>query len=510
METLTAVNPATGKTISEVTSTPIEAAASMMERSRQAFPAWRTLSVAERLVYFKKLRLKMLEELDHCVDVIAEDAGKPKVEAITAEIFTTAEAMRHLEKHAEPFLRGKKVKTPLALLGKKSYISYEPRGTVLVISPWNYPFSLAMIPVLSALVSGNCVILKPSEVTPLIGRLMETLFEKAGFPPGTVQIALGKGDLGAKLIEEHPDYILFTGSAKTGKIIQKAAAERLIPTTLELSGKDPMIIYQDANLERAAKAALWGSLTNSGQMCMSIERIYAERPVYMKFMNLLKQEAEKLVHDGSEDSDLGYMTFEPQMAIVKEHVRDALEKGAVMEWGSFPEEWPEQENYKLSPVILTNVNQQMKIMQEETFGPVICVLSFDGEEEAVRLANDSPYGLNASIFTRDLAKGKRTAARLDTGAVCINEIIVSFANPHLPFGGVKESGMGRYHGEAGIEIFTEPKAILIDSGWKKTEVNWFPYKGKYPLFNDMIQSYYGKRVNWFGFFGAFLKLLKKS
>lgn len=294
MGTLTAVNPATGETISEMEATPLESAGSIMADARLAFRSWKNLSVSQRVSYFKALRLTMLDSLDHCVDVIAKDAGKPKVEVITAEILTTAESIKHLEKHAEKLLKTKRVKTPITLLGKRFYISYEPRGTVLVISPWNYPFSLAMIPVLSALVSGNCVILKPSEVTPMIGRLMESLFLKAGFPSGTVQVAHGKGDLGAKLIEEKPDYILFTGSAKTGKIIQRAAAQLLIPTTLELSGKDPMIVYEDANLERAAKGALWGALTNSGQVCMSIERIYVEANVYRKFMKLLKSEAEKL------------------------------------------------------------------------------------------------------------------------------------------------------------------------------------------------------------------------
>lgn len=204
------------------------------------------------------------------------------------------------------------------------------------------------------------------------------------------------------------------------------------------------------------------------------------------------------------------MTFEPQVEIVKEHVKDAVDNGAVLEMGSLPEKWPKEKNFKLEPLILSNLTQQMKVMQEETFGPVICVLPFEGEEEAIRLANDSPYGLNASIFTRDLRKAKRTADRLESGAVCINEVIISFANPYLPFGGVKGSGMGRYHGDIGIEIFTEPKAVLVDHGWKKAEVNWFPYRGKFPLFYDLILAYYGKRKNWMRFLGSFLKLLKKS
>ncbi|EIT84770.1 aldehyde dehydrogenase [Fictibacillus macauensis ZFHKF-1] len=510
MGTLMAINPATGKVIDEVEETSLEMVPEMMAQAREAFEGWKTLPIRERLHYFKRLRLLLVQELDHCVEIIASDAGKPKVEAITAELLTTVESLRHLEKHGEDVLRTKKVKTPLALLGKKSYIVHEPKGTVLIISPWNYPFSLAVIPMLSALVSGNCVILKPSEITPMIGKLIQSLFAKAGFPDGTVQVAHGSGELGARLVAASPNYILFTGSIKTGKKIQKAAAEQLIGTTLELSGKDPMIVFDDAHLERAAKGAVWGALTNSGQVCMSVERIYVQQSVYAPFIELLKKELNTLRQEISDDTDLGVMTFAPQVAIVKEHLRDAMEKGAIQEVGSYDESWHENDSFRLEPVLLTNVTEDMKIMSEETFGPVLCVVPFSSEDEAVRCANDSEFGLNASVFSKDIEKAKRVAARLETGAVCINDVVVSFANPHLPFGGVKNSGLGRYHGRAGIELFTEPKAILLDEGKKATEVNWYPYAGKYPYFKQLITAYYGKRIQWPSFLAAYRKLLKKS
>jgi acyl-CoA reductase-like NAD-dependent aldehyde dehydrogenase len=507
---LSAKQAAAGNTVQDAAGTPLASVPDMMRQAQRAFDTWRRLAVAERLRYLTALRLELLEALDECVDVIAEDTGKPKTEAVTAEVLVVAEAIAYLERHAERILKTRKVKTPLTLIGKTSYIAHEPRGVMLVISPWNFPFMLAAVPALSALAAGNSVIIKPSEVTPKVGKWMEAWFQKAGFPVGTVQVAHGAGDLGAKLIEAHPDYIFFTGSTKTGKIIQEAAARQLIPTTLELGGKDPMIIFQDAHLERAAKGALWGALTNSGQVCVSAERIYVERPAYERFVALLKEQVRLLKQDDSDDADLGSMTFAPQIDIVKDHVHDAVSKGAVVAYGRFPDERKGETGLKLGPLILTDVTHDMKVMREETFGPVICVMPFDGEEEAVRLANDTRYGLSASVWTRDAKKARRIAAALACGSVVVNDTIVSIASPYLPFGGIKESGIGSYHGEAGLRAFTYPKAILVDRGRKKSEVNWFPYAGKYPLFLDLVQAYYGKRKQWRRFVRAYLRLLKKS
>lgn len=508
MEALKAINPATGDKLAEIERTPPEQVPVLMDRSREAFAEWKQKTVAERLSWLRALRLAIVDELDECIDVISQDTGKPKVEAITADLLTTLDALKHIEEHAEHTLRTKKVKTTLLLLGKTSYVSYRPRGVVLAITPWNYPFFLSVVPVASALAGGNTVILKPSEVTPLVGRLMERMFAKAGLPEGVVQVAHGAGDVGAKLVEAGPDYIFFTGSVRTGKVIQQEAAKRLIPTTLELGGKDPFIVFRDANVKRAVNGALWGGFTNSGQMCMGTERIYVERPVYDEFVTMLKEKAESLRQADDDDTDLGSMTFDRQIDIVKDHVKDATKQGANLVTGLAPDDWPE--GFRIKPMIVTDADRAMKLNREETFGPVVTVLPFDDEKEAIRLANDTSYGLSASVWSRDIEKAKRVADQLDAGSVCLNEIVSFVANPHLPFGGVKESGIGRYHGEIGMQTFCHEQSIFIDRGRKTSEVNWFPYSGKLPLFRTMIRDYFGKKKNWPRFLKAYLKLLQKS
>ena len=383
-----------------------------------------------------------------------------------------------------------------------------PRGVVLVISPWNYPMQLAMVPMLSALASGNTVILKPSEVTPLVGKCIEDLFIKAGFPEGVVQVAHGGKEVGAAFTTSKPDYIFFTGSVRTGKTIQQVAANDLIPTTLELGGKDPMIVFADAHLERAAKGAAWAAFTNSGQVCMSAERLYVEKTIYPEFLSLLKKEIRFLKQGTDEDADVGSMTFPAQIQIVKDQLEDAMSNGAKLVTGQSPEEW---ENGMFLPLtVVTNVNHEMKIIQEESFGPLLPVIPFESEEEVIRLANDTVYGLNASVWTKDKEKARRVASKLISGAVVINDAIISFANHGLPFGGAKQSGIGRYHGDAGLRIFCHEKAIVEDNGRKKSEIHWYPYREKFPLFLQLFKSYFRKNRDWAKFTKYYLRILKKN
>ncbi|NLL88301.1 MAG: aldehyde dehydrogenase family protein [Firmicutes bacterium] len=458
-----------------------------------SFHIWKHSSFQDRILYMRKMRSLIVAHLDQLIDIICADTGKVPVEAVTADLLTVVDYLKHVEKHGVKALRPQKVPTPLTLFGRRSCIEYQPRGVVLVISPWNYPFQLSLVPVIAAVFAGNSVILKPSEVTPKVGAAIKRLIELCEFPPGVVQVALGGKDLGAELVKGGPDYIFFTGSVRTGKTIQQEAAKRLIPTTLELGGKDPMIVCADANLKRAAKGAVWGAFTNMGQVCMSVERLYVERSVHDQFVTLLVAEVEKLTQGSGSDHDLGAMTWPGQVEIVKEHVNDALTRGAKLLTGLPPDKWDLSKGLFIPLMVLVDVTPEMKIMQEETFGPVLPVMPFEDIDEAVRLANGTSFGLNASVWSSDLKKARRIARELVSGNVVINDVIISVANPHLPFGGVKESGIGRYHGEVGLQTFCHQRAVVVSRGRRKSELNWYPYRGKLALFKKMVKLLYGRK-----------------
>jgi acyl-CoA reductase-like NAD-dependent aldehyde dehydrogenase len=505
---MSVVAPATGKVIAEIEETLVHEVPFFYQKARESFGHWSGLAISERTRYLRNLKQLMVDEMDQIAKIISDDTGKVLTESIVADIMPTLDAIDHIIRHAEKVLSRKKVKTPLLLIGKKSFIEYMPRGVVLVISPWNYPLQLAMVPMISALAGGNSVILKPSEVTPLVGKCIEDLFRRSGFPDGTVQVAHGGKEVGAAFTAGKPDYIFFTGSVRTGKIIQQQAAKDLIPTTLELGGKDPMIVFEDANLDRAVKAAAWGAFTNSGQVCMSAERLYVQSSIYGEFLEKLKKEVNSLQQGTDLDSDIGSMTFPGQKEVVKAQLDEAIERGAKLETGLKPSDW--KGDMFLPLTVITEVKQDMKIIQEESFGPLLPVVPFDTEVEAINYANGTVFGLNASVWSSDKAKARRVASRLVSGAVVINDVIITVANHGLPFGGTKESGIGRYHSEAGLRIFCHEKAIMEDMGFMKSEIQWYPYKGKYPLFLKLFQSYFAEKRDWLNFAKNYIALLKRN
>ncbi len=501
--------PATGELIMQYEEMPASLASEIMNNSKRAFPSWSQINLDERLRYLKQLRHTIVNRLDEIAELISKDTGKVKTDALIADIMPTLDAIQHIEKHAKKALKPQKVSTPFLLMGHKSSVHYMPRGSVLVISPWNYPFLLAMVPIVSALAGGNTVVLKPSEVTPAVGKLIETLFKEAGFPDQVFQVAHGGKELGASLTKQKPDYIFFTGSVATGRIIQEIAARDLIPTTLELGGKDPMIVFNDADYKRAAQGAVWGAFTNSGQVCMSVERLIIQKDALEPFLQELLPIVNQLKQGIEKESDLGSMTSIQQISIVRDHVEDALLKGATLLTGDHPSEWNENSMF-IKPMVLTNVSEDMLVMQEETFGPVLPILTVDTEEEAIRAANDSNYGLNASVWTTNKEKGRWAAKRLLSGAVLINDVLITVANNNLPFGGVKESGIGRYHGDQGLRIFCHEKAVMEDMGFKKSEIQWYPYKGKYEPFQALLTAYFGKKKSMTKVMKEYLKLIKLS
>jgi aldehyde dehydrogenase (NAD+) len=464
--------------------------ARLYDRAGKAAPILRKMSVQERLAFVSALKGVILGRQEWIVSEIQRATSKSRSDALISEIFSVLDHLEYLEKHAARALSDRKAPTPKALMGKKSSVWFEPLGPVLVISPWNYPFYQAIDPCTSAFVCGNPVIYKPSEHTPLTG-VVETLLGEAGFSPSWIQVAYGDGALGSDLVEGRPRKIFFTGSTRTGRKILEQASKHLIPVELELGGKDPMIVFEDANLTRAAAGALWGALTNTGQSCTSIERVYVQERIFDAFRDELLRQAsrvrQKVDQDGS--ADIGAMTTETQIRIVADHLEDALARGARLLTG---QSW-DRTSSLIPPLVLENVTPEMKIVREETFGPVIPLMPFRDEEEAVRLANDSEFGLSASVWSRDLRRAQRVARAIETGNVSINNVMLTEGNHALPFGGTKNSGFGRYKGEFGLSSFSNIKSVILDKDSKKIEANWYPYTPeKYGLFSRLTEATYSR------------------
>jgi len=487
-------------------------AAEAMARTRGGNAALERTPVAERLRYLAALRGAILRRREEIVERVQRDTGKSRSDALISEIFGVLDNLAYLESHGAKILADRKQHTPIALMGKGSQTWYEPLGTILIISPWNYPFYQAIVPIACALAAGNTVVYKPSEHTPLEG-LIEDLLADAQIPPNWVQVVYGDGSVGAALVAEKPDKIFFTGSTRTGRRILAQAAEHLIPVELELGGKDAMIVFADANLTRAAAGAAWGALTTTGQSCTSVERVYVERPIYDAFRAELVRQVQLLVQrvDTDGDADLGAMTTDFQVKIVADQVAAAKAHGAHFLTGA---EW-DGTNRLIPPMVVDGVNDDLAITKDETFGPLIPLLPFDTESDVVARANDSIYGLTASVWSKDLPRAKRVARALNVGGVSINNVMATEANPALPFGGVKQSGFGRYKGEHGLHAFCNIKSVLIDKDSAKIEANWYPYTiEKYRLFNALIDALFAnhglKRLVTFALAGMKLEGYSKK
>ena len=457
-----------------------------VRRARQAFPKWRDLSLDERMGYLERVRDIIRRDGERYAQIISEDTGKPLVDSLLTELMSIPLFIDYYEKEAPKAFKRRRLMPQLMFPGKASYIEYFPKGVIGVISPWNFPFQLAVIPVISAILGGNTVVLKPSEVTPMTGELIRELFEDAGFPPGVVEVVQGDGSTGAALVDADIDMVFFTGSVQTGRKVMKAAAEKPIPVELELGGKDAMIVCEDANLQRAARAAVWGGFINCGQMCISVERLFVVEPVYDEFVELVKEEVRNLRVGGpDEGADMGPLTFEGQIDTVEHHIEDAKQHGANIAVGGSRKEGPGQ---FFEPTLILDVTTDMEVYREETFGPVLPVIKVADEEEAIRKTNDHKYGLTGSVWTGDKKKGMELASRMESGQVSVNDLVQSVGNPALPFGGVKKSGFGRYHGHEGLYSFMNQKAIMASPDLLDVEPVWFPYASKYPTVLDTFQK----------------------
>lgn len=476
-QTIQVRNPATTEKITELAIASPAEVAEAVGRAREVQSIWRTRSFAERGALFYRFRDLLIDEQERLADVLCSESGKPRAEVYGNELFYLCDAIGFWAKNAAKFLRTEKVRPHLWMLKTKKVIStYHPLGVVGIISPWNFPLVLSVGDAIPALMAGNAVVIKPSELTPLTALFAVELAAKAGFPENLFQVVIGAAATGAALIDQ-VDMIAFTGSVEVGKEVMRRAADRLIPVSLELGGKDPMIVLRDADLERAANACVWGGLMNSGQVCTSIERIYVEEPVYQAFVDKIVQKVQSLRQGPShEEIELGSMTSEAQFHKVSTQVREALAQGAKALTGGRAN--PKLSGFYFEPTVLVDVNHDMAVLRDETFGPVLPIIKVRDAEEALRLANDSRYGLDACIFTRDKEKARRIADRLVTGSVCINDGLVNYIIPDTPMGGVKESGFSRRHGAEGIRKYCYQKSIVIDRFGQKSEFPWFPASEK--------------------------------
>lgn len=473
---IVSVNPATGRENGRVPLMNAADVAAAVKRARQAQEAWSRLSFRERARFVLRAREIVLAQVDEIAALVSRETGKPHAEATSMEIVPTLDLMHYFARNTERVLRRQKIGIgQYGLMGRSSYIVYKPFGVVGIISPWNFPWATPLDEVVMALMAGNAVVLKPSELTPLTALKIGEVFREARLPEGLLEIVTGDGSTGAALVDAGVDKIMFTGSVATGKRVAEMAARHLTPVVLELGGKDPMIVLEDANLANAARAAVWGGFCNAGQACASIERLYVHESIAKEFTELVVSETRKLKlgPPAAEEVDLGAMTNERQLHIVENHVQDAIERGAHIETGG--RRVKNTDGWFHEPTVVTNVDHSMEIMRDETFGPVLPIMTFKTDEEALRLANDSIYGLTASVFTSDIARGRRLAEQIDAGTVMVNEVVYTHAIAQTPWGGVKQSGYGRTHGRLGMMELVTPQHIHVNRIAWLPDVWWFRY-----------------------------------
>jgi len=472
-ETIEVLNPADGQPVGSVAVDSPERVAEVVARVRANQPAWEALGIEGRYRRLGRLRDWMLDNSERIADTMQAETGKVRADTGT-EVYYLTDLINFYGKRAAKFIGDETVRPHSPLMAsKKLMVQHRPYPVVGVISPWNFPLALALGDALPALQAGAAVVVKPSEFTPLgIDEIVRAWREELG-GPDVFACVHGAGETGGALVD-NVDFVQFTGSDRTGRKVMARAAETLTPVSLELGGKDPMIVLDDADVDRAANAATWGSMFNSGQVCLSVERIYVEEPVYDEFVAKLTSEVSALRQgaDGRTPAkDVGAMTSPNQRAVVEDHVADALEKGARALTGGRPVEGP---GHYYEPTVLVDVDHSMKVMRDETFGPVVGVMKVRDAEEALRHANDTRYGLAASVFG-EKQRAERLGRRIECGAVNVNDVIVNYILMDVPMGGWKESGVGFRHGEYGIKKYCRPESVIVHRLGGKREPSWYPY-----------------------------------
>lgn len=456
-EILSFINPATGAKFGEVKMTTTEGVATAINEMRQSFAVWSSKSVKERIFILRKFQSVLIDKRDEITNVLNQDCGKSRQDGLI-ELFVTVDMLAQYCSQAPKWLKRKRV-SPGLYLFKQCFVEYRPHGVVAVIAPWNYPLILTLPPVLAALLAGNTVVLKPSEITAATGVLIEQLVQSIPELAPFVRVVHGDGKVGAALTQARPDYIFVTGSTPTGKKVLQAASEHLIPVALELGGKDAMIVLDDADLDAAARWGTWGAFFNCGQTCMAVERVYVVESKYDEFvrrsLDYAKQFKMGYTADLNSPYSMGPVTNPRQVQVIEKHLEDALAKGARILSGG------REQGMFYNPIVMVDVDHSMHIMQEETFGPVMPIMKVKDEAEAIQLANDNAFGLGASVWSQNITHAKRVADQVQAASVIVNDSIAQFGIPMLPFGGIKDSGFGRTHGQEGLMQFTRPFGYAI-------------------------------------------------
>jgi len=496
VDSLPSVNPATGETRGYFDKTSPSSLPQIVRHARAAQAAWGRVPIRERCARLRAFRDRIMSSRDALADAVVAESGKPRVEAMFADIFVALDTSSYFAKNAQHLLLAERVPHhSTAAKAKSGKLTYEPLGIIGIISSWNYPLAIPLSQIIPAVAAGNAVICKTSDFTPHCGALIEKLFADAGFPQDLVTVVQGGGEVGQALIDADPDKVLFTGSVATGRRVAEGCAKRLIPTVLELGGKDAMIVLADADLDVAASAAVWGSYTNCGQVCLSVERLFVEQSVSDEFAARCVAKTKKLrVGPGNDPAtDVGPMIRPQHVQRMVDLVEDAVSRGARVVFGGHPR--VDLGPNFFEPTVITNVDSTMKLFQEETFGPILAMQTVANSEEAITRANDSPFALSASVWTRDAARGEAIAKRLRAGAVMVNDAISYFAIAEAPHGGCGASGWGRTHGKAGLLEMVQTKYIDVDRLPRREKPWWYRYGADLERAADaFLQFEYGRGI----------------
>ena len=481
--TIATTNPATGELIAEVSALDESGARRAVESARDACPEWAATPLATRQRLLARWLEIMVAEADELSALVAREGGKPVAEARLVDIFPACEVLAYLSRRLPSLLAFKAVKPRVVLFSHwRAGYRYDPLGVIVVVAPWNYPVGIPMNGIAAAVAAGNTVVFKPASATVLIGLALGDMARRAGFPPGVINTVALPGRATDALID-HPAVakVLFTGSVGVGKRVAQRLGARLVPSLLELGGKDPAIVAADCDLGRTARGLVWGAFMNTGQTCASIERAYVERPVFDALLERVVELTSRLRMGDPFDphTDVGPMTTAEQRDEVDAQVRAALAGGARALTGG---ELPPGPGFFYPPTVLVDVREEMTVMQEETFGPVLPMVPVDSLDEAIARANASRFGLCASGWTRSRSIARPLQGGLEGGVVLINESVVAFGESTAAWGGVKESGVGRTHGPYGLLEMCNIKYVAADYGHDRAMPWYYPYDADFGRF----------------------------